>query len=735
MALSALRGVAARGAGPALRRPAPAMNLAIGSRSRRPLVTLTQKHALALPRSAIDERRRGIWSFLRNRQLKKLERAANDAPEDGAAQMTFVRALAAEHPEAALRRIEALSPAQHEALLEPLTREYLKALVATGQMDTAPLADVKARLAAASAAAATAAKAGAAAEAAGAASAAPPAAAAGAFAGASASFVPPVGAAAALGAAGTAANPVQVAVVQAGWRQQLWRTLRVLAVAFIALSAFGALMDDRGMSSRLGAASTAVHTAENSDKRFSDVMGVDEAKQELEEIVMYLSDPTRFTRLGGKLPKGCLLMGPPGTGKTLLARAIAGEAGVPFFYASGSEFEEMYVGVGARRVRDLFEAAKKRSPCIIFIDEIDAIGASRHLKEQQAMKMTLNQLLVEMDGFEQNHGVIVIGATNIADSLDPALLRPGRFDRHVSVPLPDVEGRKQILKLHSGKIPLDADADIDALARGTPGMSGADLSNLVNQAALKAALDGLDAVTTKALDYAKDKILMGAERRSAVLTKETMKMTAYHEGGHALVAMLTSGADPVHKATIMPRGQALGMVQQLPEGDQTSISRKQMLARMDVCMGGRVAEELIYGADGVSSGASSDIYQATRLARNMVTKWGFSDEVGVVYHSGKWNADDAPAPETRAAIDREVQKLLTDSYGRATKLLVDNRALLDAVATTLVDRETLTGKDLQDLVASQTSEPEPPVAVEPPKTTISVAAGAPVPAKPAAAVA
>ncbi|KAK7230227.1 ATP-dependent peptidase [Aureococcus anophagefferens] len=732
MALSALRGVAARGAGPALRRPAPAMNLAIGSRSRRPLVTLTQKHALALPRSAIDERRRGIWSFLRNRQLKKLERAANDAPEDGAAQMTFVRALAAEHPEAALRRIEALSPAQHEALLEPLTREYLKALVATGQMDTAPLADVKARLAALGGG--------------GdggqggrpprplAAAAAPPAAAAGAFAGASTSFVPPVGAAAALGAAGTP-NPVQVAVVQAGWRQQLWRTLRVLAVAFIALSAFGALMDDRGMSSRLGAASTAVHTAENSDKRFSDVMGVDEAKQELEEIVMFLSDPTRFTRLGGKLPKGCLLMGPPGTGKTLLARAIAGEAGVPFFYASGSEFEEMYVGVGARRVRDLFEAAKKRSPCIIFIDEIDAIGASRHLKEQQAMKMTLNQLLVEMDGFEQNHGVIVIGATNIADSLDPALLRPGRFDRHVSVPLPDVEGRKQILKLHSGKIPLDADADIDALARGTPGMSGADLSNLVNQAALKAALDGLDAVTTKALDYAKDKILMGAERRSAVLTKETMKMTAYHEGGHALVAMLTSGADPVHKATIMPRGQALGMVQQLPEGDQTSISRKQMLARMDVCMGGRVAEELIYGADGVSSGASSDIYQATRLARNMVTKWGFSDEVGVVYHSGKWNADDAPAPETRAAIDREVQKLLTDSYGRATKLLVDNRALLDAVATTLIDRETLTGKDLQDLVASQTSEPEPPVAVEPPKTTISVAAGAPVPAKPAAAVA
>ncbi|KAH8053937.1 ATP-dependent peptidase [Aureococcus anophagefferens] len=412
------------------------MNLAIGSRSRRPLVTLTQKHALALPRSAIDERRRGIWSFLRNRQLKKLERAANDAPEDGAAQMTFARAAA--NTRGGARRIEALSP-RSTRRLEPLTREYLKALVATGQMDTAPWRTSRRGSRR--------------------------------------------GGAAATGGGGRAAEALaRRRRRQAGWRQQLWRTLRVLAVAFIALSAFGALMDDRGMSSRLGAASTAVHTAENSEAILGR-HGRDEAKQELEEIVMFLSDPTRFTRLGGKLPKGCLLMGPPGTGKTLLA--IAGEAGVPFFSGPAPSSRRCTWASARARAR-LVRGGEEAEPHHLHRrDRRDR--ASRHLKEQQAMKMTLNQLLVEMDGFEQNHGVIVIGATNIADSLDPALLRPGRFDRHVSVPLPDVEGRKQILKLHSGKIPLDADADIDALARGTPGMSGADLSNLVNQAALKAA--------------------------------------------------------------------------------------------------------------------------------------------------------------------------------------------------------------------------------------------------------
>jgi len=407
----------------------------------------------------------------------------------------------------------------------------------------------------------------------------------------------------------------------------------------------------------------------------------------------YLKDPKKFTRLGGKLPKGMLLMGPPGTGKTLLARAIAGEAGVPFFYASGSEFEEMYVGVGARRVRDLFEAAKKRAPCIIFIDEIDAIGGSRHLKDQQAMKMTLNQLLVDMDGFEQNNGVIVIGATNFPGVLDDALTRPGRFDRHVNVPLPDIKGRQQILELYAKKIPLSKDVNLEVVARGTPGMSGADLNNLVNQAALRASVKGAKAVDLAALEYAKDRILMGAERRSAVISPETARMTAYHEGGHALVALKTSGADPVHKATIMPRGQALGMVMQLPSGDQTSLSRKQMLAKMDVCMGGRVAEELIFGVDEVTSGASSDIKQATSLARNMVTKWGMSDEIGVVFHD-----KDDQSPETRAAIDREIQKLLMASYQRAKVVLEAHRKDLDLIAKGLLERETLSGPELKVLL-------------------------------------
>merc|ERR1712070_405938 len=432
----------------------------------------------------------------------------------------------------------------------------------------------------------------------------------------------------------------------------------------------------------------------DSDKCFDDIKGAKEAKEELQEIVMYLKDPDRFTRLGGKLPKGMLLMGPPGTGKTLLARAIAGEAGVPFFYSSGSEFKEMYGGVGARRMRDLFEAAKKRSPCIIFIDEIDAVGSSRQLKEQQAMKMTLNQMLVEMDGFEQNQGIIVIGATNYADILDDALTRPGRFDRHISVPLPDIRGRKQILELYAKKTPLAKDVDLSVLARGTPGMSGAELFNLVNQAALYASVNGEKAVNMKAFEYSKDKIMMGAERKTAVISPETARMTAYHEGGHALVALKTAGADPVHKATIMPRGQALGMVMQLPSGDQTSISRKQMLAKMDVAMGGRVAEEIIFGVDEVTSGASSDIQQATSLARNMVMKWGTSDEIGVVFH------DNDQSPETRAAIDREIQKMLTASYQRAKAILEAHRKDLDVIAKGLIERETLSGSELKALLES-----------------------------------
>jgi cell division protease FtsH len=443
---------------------------------------------------------------------------------------------------------------------------------------------------------------------------------------------------------------------------------------------------------------------------FNDVAGVEEAKEEVEEIVEFLKDPKKFSRLGGKIPKGALLIGPPGTGKTLLAKAIAGEASVPFFSISGSDFVEMFVGVGASRVRDMFEQGKKNSPCIIFIDEIDAVGRSRGAGlggGNDEREQTLNQLLVEMDGFETNEGIILIAATNRPDVLDPALLRPGRFDRQVVVGNPDILGREAILKVHIKKITVGPDVKLRTIARGTPGFSGADLANLINESALLAARKNKRVVTMVDVEEAKDKVMMGAERRSMVMNEDEKKLTAYHEGGHAIVALNEKVSDPIHKATIIPRGRALGMVMRLPERDQLSVTREKMYSDIAVAMGGRIAEELIFGHDKVTSGASSDIDMATKMAKNMVTRYGMSKELGPlayaeneeeIFLGRSVTRTQNMSEETSKKVDSEVKKIVEAGYDRAKKVLTEKIDDLHKIAKALLVYETLTGDEIRDLM-------------------------------------
>ncbi len=448
---------------------------------------------------------------------------------------------------------------------------------------------------------------------------------------------------------------------------------------------------------------------------FEDVAGVDEAKEELSEVVEFLSNPRKFTRLGGRIPKGVLLVGPPGTGKTLLARAVAGEAGVPFFSISGSDFVEMFVGVGASRVRDLFTQGKKNAPCLIFIDEIDAVGRQRgaglgggHDEREQ----TLNQLLVEMDGFESNEGVILIAATNRPDVLDPALLRPGRFDRQVVVSTPDLRGRKHILGVHTRKTPLEGNVDLDVLAKGTPGFSGADLENLVNEAALQAAKLNQDRLSMRDFEYAKDKVLMGKERRSLILSDEEKRITAYHEAGHALAAQLLPGTDPVHKVSIIPRGRALGVTMQLPQEDRHGYSRTYLKNNLVVLIGGRVAEELVM--DEMTTGAGNDIERASKMARKMVCEWGMSDVIGPqaigeqgeeVFIGREWAHTASVSNETARIVDAEVKALLEEARSRCRALLEENMEFLHAIANALLERETLSGEDIQRLMRHETLPP------------------------------
>ncbi|HEX8387951.1 MAG TPA: ATP-dependent zinc metalloprotease FtsH [Sphingomonas sp.] len=499
------------------------------------------------------------------------------------------------------------------------------------------------------------------------------------------------------------------------WQYLLMQSLPFLLFLGIAFFVLRQMQKGGGANGAMGFGKSKAKllTQKEGKVTFSDVAGIDEAREELEEIVEFLKDPTKFARLGGKIPKGALLVGSPGTGKTLLARAIAGEAGVPFFTISGSDFVEMFVGVGASRVRDMFEQAKKSAPCIVFIDEIDAVGRHRGAglgNGNDEREQTLNQLLVEMDGFEANEGIIIIAATNRPDVLDPALLRPGRFDRQVVVPRPDIEGRIKILEVHMKKVPLAPDVDARTIARGTPGFSGADLANLVNEAALMGARKGKRLVAMAEFEEAKDKVMMGAERRSMVMTEDEKRMTAYHEAGHAVVALHEPASDPIHKATIIPRGRALGMVMRLPERDSYSYHRDKMYANLSVSMGGRIAEEIIFGYDKVSSGASGDIQYATGLARDMVTRWGMSDKVGPVEYAQPegetylgYSSSQPVRMSNRMAelIDAEIKAIVEGGLDRARHILTEHVDQLHTVAEALLEYETLSGDEIKRLMAGE----------------------------------
>ncbi len=464
----------------------------------------------------------------------------------------------------------------------------------------------------------------------------------------------------------------------------------------------------RGGAMGFGKSKAKLLTEKHGRVTFDDVAGIDEAKDDLEEIVEFLRNPQKFSRLGGKIPKGALLVGPPGTGKTLLARAVAGEAGVPFFTISGSDFVEMFVGVGASRVRDMFEQAKKNAPCIVFIDEIDAVGRSRGVGYgggNDEREQTLNQLLVEMDGFEANEGIIIVAATNRPDVLDPALLRPGRFDRQVQVPNPDIKGREKILGVHSRKVPLGPNVDLRIIARGTPGFSGADLANLVNEAALMAARVGRRFVTMDDFENAKDKVMMGAERRSMVMTEDEKKLTAYHEAGHAIVGLNVPQHDPVHKATIIPRGRALGLVLSLPERDQLSVTFTKYKSKIAMAMGGRVAEELKFGKENVTSGAASDIQQVSKIARALVTQFGFAEELGFVDYAneqqsylGPYGGGTNHSAATQKIIDDKVRELIDEGYATAKRILTEKNEEWERLAQGLLEYETLTGPEILKVV-------------------------------------